>query len=505
MCHPVGDGVGCVAVSDKHRVVQPVRTRVSTVLAFAVTLALAAGCASGSATAARPGPAPTSAPRSSGPAPIGHSGRWLTDASRRVVLLHGMNLVAKFRESPAARGFGADDATWLAANGFDVVRLGLVADAIMPTPGVIDAAYLRSFTRTVDLLTTHGLLVLIDLHQDGWGPVTSGDGFPAWMTFTHGARNTHTPFPLYYITNPAIQAAFDSFWANDRGPGGVGIEDQVAKIWGAIAAAVGSNPGVMGYDVINEPWPGTTWSACLNNANGCPARDASGLDPFDARIDRAIRARDARHLVFAEPYVLFNFGLSRTHVARPGGDPASGLSFHMYTSKPAQEPDVLANAAAWSARTGGALLNTEFGATTDPATIDRMVAELDHGLLPWIWWSYDELVPDMTKAPAGANIAAAAVAELVRPHPFAIAGTPTSLAYDPHTRVMQVSWSTTGPDRARYPAGTDTVIKVPPTVYAQGYSVRVSGGQVTSAPNAATLSITNNPAASTVTVRLQPS
>src|SRR5262249_5097667 len=157
---------------------------------------------------------------------------------------------------------------------------------------------------------------------------------------------------------------------------------------------------------------------------------ASGLDPFDARVDRAIRAHDAHHLVFAEPYVLFNFGLSRTHVALPAGDPASGLSFHMYTSAPAQEPDVLANAVTWSGQTGGALLNTEFGATTDPATIDRMVAELDHARLPWIWWSYDELVHDMTKPPTGANIAAAAVAELIRPHPVAVAGTPTALDYD---------------------------------------------------------------------------
>ena len=81
-----------------------------------------------------------------------------------------MNMVAKFRETPAARGFGADDAAWIADNGFDVVRLGFVADAVMPTPGVINTAYVQSFARTVDLLTAHGLLVLVDLHQDGWGP-----------------------------------------------------------------------------------------------------------------------------------------------------------------------------------------------------------------------------------------------------------------------------------------------------------------------------------------------
>ncbi len=435
---------------------------------------------------------------------LGHVGRWLTDAKGRVVLLHGMNLVAKFRASPAARGFDNDDATWLAANGFDVVRLGLVADALMPTPGVIDTAYLRSFVGTVRLLTDHGLLVLIDLHQDGWGPETSGDGFPGWMTLTHGALNTHTGFPLYYITNPAIQAAFDSFWANEAGPGGVGLQDRVAAMFGAIADAVRSNPGVIGYDLLNEPWPGTTWSACLTDPNGCPAQDASGLDPYGARIDAAIRARDPHHLVFAEPYVLFNFGLSQTHVALPAHDPKSGLSFHMYTTEPATEPDVLAHAITWSNQTNGALLNTEFGATEDPATIDRMVGEMDGALLPWIWWSYDELVTDMTKPPTGANVVNAAVDELIRPHPVAVAGTPTFLEYDPGARVLHVSWSTTGPGRTHYGVGIDTVLKMPTHVYPRGYSVQVTGGHVTSTANAVELTIANAPGASTVSVDVQP-
>ena len=32
------------------------------------------------------------------------------------------------------------------------------------------------------------------------------------MTLTDGATNTHTGFPLYYVTNPAIQAAFQNLW-----------------------------------------------------------------------------------------------------------------------------------------------------------------------------------------------------------------------------------------------------------------------------------------------------
>jgi endoglycosylceramidase len=85
---------------------------------------------------------------------IGHDGRWLTDQGGRVLLLHGVNLVAKGAQSPAQEGFGAQDAAWLVQQGFDVVRLGLTAAAVMPTPGKIDTAYLDSFVSTVNLLTS---------------------------------------------------------------------------------------------------------------------------------------------------------------------------------------------------------------------------------------------------------------------------------------------------------------------------------------------------------------
>ena len=62
---------------------------------------------------------------SAGPtAPLSHSGRWITDAKGRVVILHGVNMVYKRPPYyPAAAGFGADDAAFLQRNGFNAVRL----------------------------------------------------------------------------------------------------------------------------------------------------------------------------------------------------------------------------------------------------------------------------------------------------------------------------------------------------------------------------------------------
>ena len=364
------------------------------------------------------------------PGPIGHHGRWVTDADGRVLLLHGVNFVAKVDgETPAEMGFGDDDAEFLADNGFDVVRLGLTAGSIMPSPGVIDTAYLASFRQTIDTITDHGLLVLVDLHQDGWGPSLGSDGFPEWMTITHGAENTHTDFPLYYITNPAIQAAFDSFWGNEPGPESIGIQDRVGTMMAALADSVADNPGVLGYDLINEPWPGTVWQDCLTGAQGCPEQDKA-LDAYNARMAQAIRTQDSTRLLLGEPYVLFNFGLAPTNITLPSNDPASGMSYHLYTTDPALEPAVQDFAVQWADDTCGALMNTEFdGATAtapiDVAAIDRRVNEIDRSLIPWIWWAYNGGIAGDMSQPVGATpINEPVVNTLVRPHPRAVAGTP---------------------------------------------------------------------------------
>ena len=420
--------------------------------------------------------------------PIGHQGRWLTTADGRVLMLNGTNFVDKNLFTPAGYGFEEDDAQWLAANGFDAVRLGFNAGAVMPTPGVIDTAYVDSFVETVELLEANGLLVLIDLHQDGWGPSLGSNGFPEWMTLTHGAENTGTPFPLYYLTNPAIQVAFDSFWANEKGPGDVPLQDRVATVFDVMAQRLAGSDAILGWDLLNEPWPGTNFGPCIESGPGCPAQDKASLDPYYSRMTGAIRNAGAEQLVFGEPWVLFNFGEPDTNIALPGGDANSGLSFHVYPLSDDKVPVVMDKAEAWSATTGGALLNTEFGANPDPKFTDMNIKEFDRALIPWMHWAYNENTIEDLKAPPSDH-EADNVDALVRPHPLAIGGTPTRLDYDLPTRVMRFTWDTTGPDGTQFPADTETVFQVAPRTYPKGYKVLTVGATVTSEPNAASLTV----------------
>ncbi|HEV7759294.1 MAG TPA: cellulase family glycosylhydrolase, partial [Acidimicrobiales bacterium] len=203
-------------------------------------------------------------------APLSSEGRWLTDATGRVVTLHGVNEVEKSAPFyPAAAGFDADDARFLADQGFTVVRLGVVVEGLMPEPGRIDPAYIEALAGTVRELARRHVFVLLDFHQDGFSPKYNGNGLPDWMAIDDGLPNPpDAVFPLYYVQNPAMQRAFESFWANRPGPDGVGIQDNYVAGLTAVARRFARNPYVVGYELMNEPWPGATWEPCVTD----PAR-----------------------------------------------------------------------------------------------------------------------------------------------------------------------------------------------------------------------------------------
>jgi endoglycosylceramidase len=188
-------------------------------------------------------------------------------------------------------------------------------------------------------------------------------------------------------------------------------------MFSAVAARFAGEPYVLGYDLFNEPWAGTTWSDCLDTP-GCPTLDTGELGPAYAKAVAAIRAAGDEHLVFGEPFSPFNLG-SQTSLPLPGGDANAGMSFHVYPLSPSEASAIVGNAVAWSATTGGALLNTEWGASVAPAVLVPESAALSSGFVPWIFWSFCcELVPTLSEPPGGAHIVMSTASVLVQPYPF---------------------------------------------------------------------------------------
>ena len=454
--------------------------------------------------------------------PLSHRGRWFTDAHGRVVVLHGVNMVAKLPPyDPGKMGFSDDDAAFLARQGFNTVRLGIIYKGLEPQRGRYRLAYLERIARIARMLGRHGIHVLVDFHQDLYNERFHGEGFPDWAVIDDGLpAQPDVGFPGNYFVMPALWRAYDHFWANDAGPDGVGLQDAYARAWRVAATRLRRERAVFGYDLFNETWPGSQYPTCINPA-GCPVFE-SMLEPFYRRVFDEIRRVDRRKLVFYETHPVFGAGAD-SHLGDMG-DPRAGFSWHMYClgstigipggvlgpfACPLGVDRAFENAEKLSERTGDVLLLSEFGATDEPSELQRDVDAADRHMMSWQYWAYfnvdpsaerphEGIVHDLRKPPAGENVKQEKLDVLVRPYPRAVAGTPTVWSFHAATRLFRLSYR---PDaKVRAP----TEVFVPTRHYPYGYRAVVAGGRVTSRPNAALLEIRARPGAPLVEVMVVP-
>ncbi len=204
------------------------------------------------------------------------AGGRIVDVHGREVLLRGVNVnefveywaydPARFTTYPLTES----DADAIAAIGWNAVRLLLSWSRVEPEPGVYDEAYLDSIEQAVLMLQKRGIYSIVDLHQDAWGPSLAArpgeacrnsetpafgwDGAPAWATLDGGRRRCmpNSSFGRREFS-PAVIAAFQAFWDDAPGPGGVGIRTRYAAMLGHVAARFAQHDAVAGYEVMNEP------------------------------------------------------------------------------------------------------------------------------------------------------------------------------------------------------------------------------------------------------------
>ena len=442
--------------------------------------------------------------------PLSHTSRWITDADGRVTVLHGLNMVYKRPPyAPDAIGFGDDDAAFLASEGYNTVRVGLIYKAIEPQPGQYDEAYLQRIENTVNTLGRHGIVSLLDFHQDMYNERFGGEGFPDWAVHDDGlVDDPGAGFPGNYLTSGGLNRAFDHFWAND-----FGLQDHYAAAWRHVADRFKSNRYVLGYDLLNEPWPGSAYPQCAQPA-GCPLFDQQ-LSAFVQRVRTKIREVDPSTLVFYEPNVLFNNGAD-TQLAN-FGDKNAGMSFHDYCltaneggsgyGQECRQFDsmVFDNADKRSNATGDALLLTEFGATDDRGALLGPLGIADQHMMSWQEWHYcgcddptttgagdkQAIVLDHKKAPSGDNLKTTTLDVLSRPYPRLISGTPDSWSFDPDTHQFTFGYDPRQrvDGSAPFGYGSRSEVVIPERQYPNGYSADVRGGAIVSRPGARVLRI----------------
>jgi endoglycosylceramidase len=161
------------------------------------------------------------------------------------------------------------------------------------------------------------------------------------------------------------------------------------------------------------------------------------------------------------------------------------------------------NATATSTRMGAPQFLTEFGATDNPDELRSMTTLADQNLTGWTYWMYKSFNDPTTQSastqsmfsndsdlttlkPGKADL-------LIRAYPQATAGIPGALSFDPVSGAFHYQY-------APRPAAARTEIFVPSRHYPFGYTVHVTGAQVTSPAGALVLTLANLPGATSVTV-----
>ncbi len=494
------------------------RKRYAIGLALSVNLLAACGSGGDGFTTPISGSQPASAAQ---PPQLRREGRFMVDDHNRIVLLHGVNGVWKlppYYPPDAPAGFTAADADWLRDHGFNTVRLGSLFAGVMPERGVIDPDYLQGVDRVVQLLASRHIWVMLDFHQDMYSERFQGEGFPDWAVYDDGIPHLNDfGFPGNYFT-PECSRAFDNFWANHEG-----LWDFYRDAWIAVASHWKNQPYLMGYDLINEPWPGTDLASCANPL-GCPLHDDLELQALQTHVLKGIRSVDPHNIVWFEPSVVFNSG-AKTNLGllTPLNDANLGLSWHKYclpaallhaqgfTDVPActeYHQIVSDNAEEAIQRMGATTLITEFGASEDIPDLIQVTTQADNQLTGWQYWHYKGWMDPTSEDPTGgaqslfgddADLGSAKIEKLrvlERTYPQYTAGTPLALSFNPDTAEFNYRYT----PRA---AGGPTEIYVPVALhYPNGYDLVVSGARVVSPSGAARLMLENETGAGEVTVRI---
>ena len=210
-------------------------------LAFPHGPATGAGAAPGTTRAVVDGPGPVA----SWTTTTGTDGRvYIADSSGRAMLFHGFNVKTGAPATDVTDQLLAD----AAARGLDHLRLGFFWQDLEPEQDRFDESFLDQIDTVLDRAEAHGIVVILDMHQDVYGEAFDSRGIPAWATRTDGhAFEPNDNWLLSYL-QPAVQAAFEHLYED------ADLRQQQIDAWLHVVHRVKDHPALFGYDLLNEPF-----------------------------------------------------------------------------------------------------------------------------------------------------------------------------------------------------------------------------------------------------------
>jgi endoglycosylceramidase len=312
----------------------------------------------------------------------------IVDESGRTVLLRGFNTSTLLEPTVLRSPLDDQDATTMEADGFDVVRLAVSWGRLEPQRGRWDRQYLQEVADTVQLLTSHHLYVVLDMHFLDWSSSLGGSGAPAWAVLPL-APNLQLSFlgDWQRHLSPAVNAANTYFWLSPD------WQSDFQQAWQLLAQRFRGDSGVAGYDLYNEP----------HAVPLPPIRfEKDFLWPLYARTIDAVGVVDPNHLFIVEGQLLAGFGTTVVPLQAPD----LVYSAHEYTGS-LIPPTFDGNAqpltshvqrvAGEATRVPAALWIGEWGMPAAQALSDTWIDDALRAFTAagagWAWWQWREDSP----------------------------------------------------------------------------------------------------------------
>jgi endoglycosylceramidase len=402
---------------------------------------------------------------------VGSDGRYFRDEQGRLLLLRGINVSNGNKNAPFFPAWmDKADFEAIGQRGLNVIRFVLQWEAIEPEPGKFDTSYLEQVEERVGWAAEAGLYVLLDMHQDLWGPKFLGNGAPLWATIDKGLPFDPPGGNWFMIYGePAVCQAFQSFWDNEEG-----LQDHYVQAWQAVAERFAQSHAVIGYDLMNEPWIGNYGVTQIAQF------EADELVPFYAKVAQGIRQVDTNHIIFVEPSATRSLGLKGG--MEPLGDDNVAFAAHYY------HPTMDLLGAYWDTQDnmrtlfrqlweeawsiGGPLFLGEWGFFVgnagDALDADHQLGLLDEMFLSGTAWSWDPCDGGFCFI-SSQHEPLWSLERMTSVFPERVSGRLLSWRHDRTSRFFELHFDTTG-----WPAA-ETVVSMAPLLYPEGAAVRCLG------------------------------
>lgn len=264
------------------------------------------------------------------------NGKYQDDEGRER-LFHGVNVVFKMPPYiPLTNKFDPflslsdEDIKYFKEFGFNVIRLGVLWEAVEKSYKQYDQVYLSNLESLVNKLGENGIYTILDSHQDIVSRQFCGEGVPYFYIqrlnyetsctgnllkrFLHligvcksiseyNFRTDENGVPLledchgHFIdlhTSPDVVSVYEKFYDNEDG-----FQDSFIDFWKVVLEKFKGNKNIIGLDIWNEPIPGGFYN---HPTRFIPGRaDNTQLLSLYRKVEERLRPIDNDYVMLFEP------------------------------------------------------------------------------------------------------------------------------------------------------------------------------------------------------------